>query len=913
MYEQRFGLHRKPFQTVTKEQDFFASSSFGELLPGVVHALQTDLGVAVLTGPAGVGKSVSLEQIQRHLESRAQTLLLRGGSLKGSGDLLYLLHRKLLKIQPATANEADIKASDIGRRYEVVERLERVASFWGPLTILLDDAHLICGEVFAELRSLLEEGHDGQRFARLLIAGPLSLEEVLAESENSHFARKIRTHAFLQPLRSDESIQYLKHLFELAGGDLSTAFESKALELISGASDGIPQCLNLLADESLMVCEETDTETVTRDVVNQALTRLQHLPYSWNVSMVSEDDDDGFEEPPPASGKDTLVTDNAIEFGDFPSASMSPSGNRSVGPVASGGVIEIGGPVSASEAPPRPLSPDVVTSVEEDAVFEMEFESADALESVLVDSHKVEVLNETCQIADVEQMESSLEDAIAVSAKEFADLDDSGTFDHGKVDEPVDSSDVDIDVDVNQLAEFVDEEFDQNLQVDSQDEGVSEAIRNFQPWAPAGQWPVEHPAVEPSRGGVAEDEASIMEPAEVDSEVDGQVSEVAASMHSPDDAGVTTSLTQTLSCDNAEPVMDRFTMVEFGREPEVAVFKSAEEIDAPFQDQPVFQSSPSWPPTVSGLAPSSQIPVSGLDDDYAELLNDLGLLIDATAERSLPVENLGREMRNAPTHEKNESEPYGELLGGANGPEGTIAELQQLIQEEQKLDISDVTTDQISETASLRETNEEAATEPVEADTSTHAPHASPQFFSMNQVEEDGIQGHSDPGKEASGDPEGTPSGVGMTAPDGHDPDVVAFHQIAEERDEWYEQQMLLAEIENETEAQKQSLPSALRQARKHHQRVLSIGLRQAAGAETVAAVPVEDMTGAECEQANQQLAIDDQDRPISLLMPEASGAAAEFHDDAKNEELASHVEESVKSGFANLFTRLRRRRGKAS
>ena len=54
MYEKRFGLHRKPFQSVLSDHDFFQSETFREILPGVLHALRSDLGVAVLTGPAGV-------------------------------------------------------------------------------------------------------------------------------------------------------------------------------------------------------------------------------------------------------------------------------------------------------------------------------------------------------------------------------------------------------------------------------------------------------------------------------------------------------------------------------------------------------------------------------------------------------------------------------------------------------------------------------------------------------------------------------------------------------------------------------------------------------------------------------------------------------------------------------------------
>lgn len=977
MYEQRFGLHRKPFQTVTKEQDFFASSSFGELLPGIVHALQTDLGVAVLTGPAGVGKSVSLEQIQRHIESKTQTLLLRGGSLKGSTDLLYLLHRKLLKIQPTTSDK-DVDLVDIGRRYEVVERLERVASFWGPLTILLDDAHLICGDVFAELRSLLEEGHDGQRFARLLIAGPLLLEEVLAESENSHFARKIRTHAFLQPLRSDESIQYLKHLYQLAGGDLATAFESGALELISAASDGIPQCLNLLADESLMVCEENDKDVVTREIVNQALSRLQHLPYSWNVSMISVDDEDDFDEPASQSSGGSIVADNAIEFGAFPSDDSSSSRQSSC-ELSTDGVIEIGGPTcgtntSSISEPTFAESTPTESTVQESSVVEcsqqaqsvaIETSATDELIEIADFESRVEVLEEDCCIEPSDLPESNLEDATEISVEQFADLE--AAFDTDETETTSDatasflSADTpgldDIQASDNNLADFVDEEIEERLarltQHDevAEDNVVSNAVRNFEPWAPAGHWPAEQVTVELVEAELVEAELVETKPADTeqpllsDVQNNGPDGDTTEFTHANDESvlgstsasqsslaevstepAIETDFTEIVVDGVLEPVIDRFTLAEFGQETHFSATSHSFRSEVAIQDQPLFNSAPAWPPTTGGLAPLSQIPVSGLDDDYAELLNDLGLLIDATSERDTDTEDPQSDVDSQSSFESSQTEMYGELLVGAKGPEGTIEELQHLIQEEQKLD--ETTTHDTEETATdaVLETedatplvkSEELASEelhstqlaPTEQGDDSHAPFAAPQFFSMDEVREASTGDVPDRQTDSSGSPDARLD-IDPHSPTGHDPDVVAFQQIAEERDEWYEQQLLLADIENEEQDEQQSLPAVLRQARQHRQRVLTIGLRQAAGAETVSETKTPSPQQTPDASLNKP-AVDEENLPISLLMLEATEESNRDKASSDFDQTAAQEETKV-SGFTNLFTRLRRRRGQAS
>ena len=336
MYQKRFELHRRPFQSVQRDGDHFLSESYSDLRANVKDVLKSDSGVVVLTGPSGVGKTVALEALRQELEQDNKTLLIRGGTVRSQDDFLYVLHRFLLKSDAEEASSVGINAV---RRCDVLERLERLAEFWGPLTILLDDVHLVQSDVFAELRMLLEENAAGQRLGRLMIAGPLSLEEILAQTDMIDFARRIRAHVFLEPLRTAESVAYVKHHFENAGGNFSRVFSPKSVEQIVVAAGGVPRCLNLLADETLIICEETDQSSVTPEIVNTALGRLQHLAVAWNA-LASDSE----------KTEDSSSTESVVEIG---------------GPIeVSEGVIEIGGP-APQPAAPRPALPNAVGDIAE--------------------------------------------------------------------------------------------------------------------------------------------------------------------------------------------------------------------------------------------------------------------------------------------------------------------------------------------------------------------------------------------------------------------------------------------------------------------------------------------------------------------------------------------------------------------
>ena len=288
MYETNFGLHRQPFQCADLSRAFFISESIRSILPQLLHAMRSDLGIAVMTGPAGVGKTSLLKHLQLQLKHEGRAIMCSGASLETPTEIL----QTLLTASQLRAGEqsADLSAASIAcTRWAVVEQMRKTTEFWGPILLLIDDAHLMSVPVLNELRAFTEEDWNGRSLVRLLIAGPLSLEEELARPSQIDFSRRIRCHAFLQPLSSRESIAFLSRHLEVVGGKLNSVFSQEAVELIVSASDGLPRCISLLADESLMVASQRSLKLADQECVRTALSRLQHLAYAWNASPLASD------------------------------------------------------------------------------------------------------------------------------------------------------------------------------------------------------------------------------------------------------------------------------------------------------------------------------------------------------------------------------------------------------------------------------------------------------------------------------------------------------------------------------------------------------------------------------------------------------------------------------------------------
>ncbi len=463
MYEQHFGFQRMPFSTNPAEWQFFDSESSAALLPKIRHTLESSSGVAVVTGPEGIGKTVLLHHLQAMLSTQGQAMILPGTSLQSVEDF-YVCIRRSLK----TLDGQQVAAGP--GRWDVVERLRASAEFWGPIGLLVDDAHLLTAEIFTELQFLLEQRTDSHALCRILLAGSHALEETLARPALCGFAQRIRTYSFLQSLRLAESIDYLKTRLTHAGGALAECFDSDAVEAIVEAADGIPRCLNLLSDESLVLAFHDNQDRVTLETVRSALSSLQQLPQAWNVSVSDHSND--------------ALNDTAYSGTNWQSSSD--------------GVIEIGAPPESNcmEIGAAPAVSDVVgipSEVSEQSIDSdvTELEAAAALTD---DLPLLDDLTTELWLDDSDE-DDSPSPIVSESQFDSGTVDPNRTFDAGyllaeleSVGDPAIEIDGELDRRLLQIAAAADTDSTNEYQTKLP---LEDSLQDFPQWNPAGIWPAE--------------------------------------------------------------------------------------------------------------------------------------------------------------------------------------------------------------------------------------------------------------------------------------------------------------------------------------------------------------------------------------------------------------------------------------
>jgi type II secretory pathway predicted ATPase ExeA len=434
MYESHFGFHRQPFQSAGTDQSFFESACVREVVPQILHTLRSDLGTAVLTGPGGSGRTTALRHLQSLLAREGRAVLCSGACLNAPGyldTLLFNASQQLAGTPGSSRSKVSSQTSLPG--LSLTDQLRKSSEFWGPVFLLIDDAHLVPAVTLNEIRAMTEDVWNGRSMVRCLVSGPLSFEEDLARPDHMDFSRRIRCHLFLKPLNSRESVDFLDSQIAAAGGRLAGAFTKTALELIVQASDGLPRCLSLLADESLLQACREHQSRVDEDTVRKALSHLQHLPYAWSVSPRPDDNDEMQDRAPTESISipTALAADQSVDRSSSHSTMHSGMNAVAVVEFGSSGVIEIGVPQSeptrepdASAVSETPYDPSSFESLAHEATSTVSETQIDIPEEI-DKQHQGDLRNVLFEIGNRYATSRTLvdvPDAIDAEATDFVDV-----------------------------------------------------------------------------------------------------------------------------------------------------------------------------------------------------------------------------------------------------------------------------------------------------------------------------------------------------------------------------------------------------------------------------------------------------------------------------------------------------------
>ena len=280
MYESQFQLKRRPFAATPDPKCFLALGSVQGALDELVVCVEQGQGVAVVSAPAGTGKTLLCERLRVELEERFETVFLRHAS--------FLTRRALLQTILADLNHSYRRHDEQELRLELIPAIQALSPHREALVLLCDEAHMLSEDLLEELRMLSDLAEHGRPLVRLVLVGQPALEETLAQPGLEALNQRIRAHICLDTFDRTMSHEYIDYRITWAGGRTPEVFTPEAMELIVRASEGVPRCINQLCDHALLLAYVAEQKPVPVETIREALRDLRQLPLHWNENLLAD-------------------------------------------------------------------------------------------------------------------------------------------------------------------------------------------------------------------------------------------------------------------------------------------------------------------------------------------------------------------------------------------------------------------------------------------------------------------------------------------------------------------------------------------------------------------------------------------------------------------------------------------------
>ena len=250
-----FGFTRAPFSRYMWASNMYDSGSQRDLLAGLHMWLELQ-GIALVTGPSGVGKSITLRRFVKELdEARHRVLLLSTLPSTPHGFLRSMSRELGLPMRQHTADLFD----------QVRGRLVEMGQAEGPHPVLvLDDAEGIRVAVMDVLRRLTAANLDEQDHFSIVLAGTDEILHTLQVPQLAPLRTRVNFTWALRPYGLEDTRQYVAYQLQRATVD-AKLFSDQAVKRIFQASRGYPRSINQLALQALIQAAITGVDHVDGD------------------------------------------------------------------------------------------------------------------------------------------------------------------------------------------------------------------------------------------------------------------------------------------------------------------------------------------------------------------------------------------------------------------------------------------------------------------------------------------------------------------------------------------------------------------------------------------------------------------------------------------------------------------------
>jgi type II secretory pathway predicted ATPase ExeA len=259
MYEDYFQLKCRPFDLAPDPRFLYLTEQHARAVANVRFALMNHDSFVVITGEIGTGKTTVLNAALEQLGANYVVARLSHTTLND----IELLQALLSEFGMPDYDTRKVKLLDQLRAHFLEQH-----DAGRHVVVIVDEAQHLSSAAIEELRLLSGIDPHDRRIVSIALTGQPSLDDVIDEESLAPLRQRTRLRQRLRPMHEADTIGYVRHRIQVAGGDADAMFTPDALHEIHRLTLGTPRLINTLCDSALMVCRvdaqpRVDMETIT--------------------------------------------------------------------------------------------------------------------------------------------------------------------------------------------------------------------------------------------------------------------------------------------------------------------------------------------------------------------------------------------------------------------------------------------------------------------------------------------------------------------------------------------------------------------------------------------------------------------------------------------------------------------------
>lgn len=253
MYNSFFGFTAKPFNITPDPDNLYMSPNHQSALTHLEYGLIDNIGLIVLTGEVGTGKTTLLRYMTDNYCSDKQLAIIYQTNVSPNE-----FFRQIVSAFNVKTN-SDHKASQI-KAFKHFLRQKQIDQ--KQVLVIVDEAQGLSDETLEEVRLLTNVQMDYPDVMQILLIGQPELLERLRTNQWVSLGQRIGVHNHLKALDLEQTCQYIAHRLNKVGGH-PKLFSKEAQQRIYQSSEGIPRLINLICDAALVYAFGDELKTIS--------------------------------------------------------------------------------------------------------------------------------------------------------------------------------------------------------------------------------------------------------------------------------------------------------------------------------------------------------------------------------------------------------------------------------------------------------------------------------------------------------------------------------------------------------------------------------------------------------------------------------------------------------------------------